>query len=226
MKQKTSGALLLRAALVLVLGSAVSRSVGVLYSAVATDIQYSASPLPSALYYLRQILAAVSYGGGIAATAASVSAGLGGAPAILHSGVLLADALAAFCIDAFSGAVSGAALPFAAIMNLSEWLFASLFVAVAYLTARRMTRRGRTPARICVVSAAFYLAGRLLLLTQYQLRFLKEVDFRPYPSEIVQICGEYLQFIFIYGGVISLSAVLFLPLFLPGNTEKHANTVQ
>jgi len=114
------GRLLWAAAGVIILCTLISRSAAVLYSFAATDILYAEGVLPDLLTFLRQFFAAAAFGAGIASvTAAAVRGGgrLTAAAAGIHIAVLLADALAAFLIDALSGAVRAALLPAAALMN-------------------------------------------------------------------------------------------------------------
>lgn len=216
---------LLRAVLVLVLGYALVRTAALLYSAAATDIRYAEGWIPDALYYLRRLLTALSFSAGIAASASLARDGCAGRVALLHGGILLLDACAAFLIDACSGAVSGAALWLAAAVNMGQWLSGVVFVAVNYLASSRAARRGYTLTRVCLVSSAFWLAGQLLLQSVSLFSFLAEVDFELRQIERLQIALEYLTTVLLHGGVPALASLLLLPLFsAPGECSARPSS--
>jgi len=204
------GRLLWAAAGVIILCTLISRSAAVLYSFAATDILYAEGVLPDLLTFLRQFFAAAAFGAGIASvTAAAVRGGgrLTAAAAGIHIAVLLADALAAFLIDALSGAVRAALLPAAALMNLGEWLFGALLAAIISVILRRMAQRGRDASRMLGTAALIHMGGRLALQMYAVTVFLIEVEFSPYASELTQIVGEVLGVLFMSGGVVWLSAL-------------------
>lgn len=181
-----------------------SRICAVLYSGAATNILYSETALPEVLSWLRQIFSAISFGGGVASVvyaAYTFGRSVAVGTAALHVCILLADVSAAFLIDAISGAVSGALLMVAALMNLGDWLFSALLVTVGALLVGRRARRGKGEAGALRLFALVYFSGRILLRLIYMVQFLVEVEFAPYSQEIVQMVGEILETCFISGAV-------------------------
>jgi len=211
MPDKNRRRFVITAVLIIALSALFSRLCGVFYSITATDILYAETFLPQLLEWGRDIFYAVSFGAGIASAAAAVFR-MGQKIALsvfgIHAAVLFADAASALLIDALTSAVSGGTLILAILVNLCEWLFAVLLAFVGYRCAVRFSKTGKkTLSYSLVCSSLICLAGWVLLRVIDILGFLIEVEFQPYTSEIVLILGEVLQTVFLYGGVVWISAV-------------------
>jgi len=224
MTDRSSRRRLVSCAAVLLITLAAARILGVLYARTATDIRYMETLFPTLLDYGRKALTTAAFGAGIAFTVYAVFSGKkreGRQMLFVHTGVLLADAAAAFSIDAVSGALRGAALPLAVLSVGAGWIWSVLLAVLGWLFARRISRRGGTPERAVLTSSAGYMAGRLLMETVYLMQFLLEVEFAPYPEEIAVIAGEFLSIVVLHGGITFLAACLCNWLFFSRNrTEK------
>lgn len=197
------------AAALLLLPVLLARGVSIVNSFLATDIRYMDTVWPTVLYYLRQLFSVLAFGVSFAALAAGTfrfGRKCGTAVFFLSAGILFADTVAAFLIDAVSGTVSGGMLLLALFSGLGSWLFGAALLLIARLVAGRCAGKDRTMKQAVFLSAIFCMAGRLLLETVYLLQFLFEVEFLPYASEIVVIAGEYLSIVFFYGGMVWLTA--------------------
>lgn len=221
---------LLAGALFLLVPLVAARVVSVLYSYAATDVLYMTTALPTALFWIKRILSVIAFGGGIALTvsAAFRFGGKCGAAAFgIHASLLFLDFMTAFLIDVLSGAVSSAGVLLAFLVGFADCIWCVLFSLIAWRAACRLLKKNGTSARAAFIGAVFYMAGRLLLKLLYQLDFLIDVEFLPYPEEIAAIVGDLLAIVAFDGGVLWLAAlgILFLLRRIDCKNEKFTNNL-
>ncbi len=207
-----------------------SRLVSVFYSYAATDILYMTTALPTVLFWMRRVLTVIAFGAGVAAIVSAVfrfGARCGAGVFGIHAVVLFLDFLTAFLIDAISGAVSGGSAVAALLVGFSSFAWNALFSFIAWASASRCRKKGKTAERALTFGAVWYMAGRLFLELLYLLDFLIEVEFLPYPEEIAVIVGEFLGIIVLDGGAVWFSALLFAFLFrrIGRKNEKFTNNL-
>jgi len=199
---------------------------GVAYSYLATDIVYSGSALYTVSYALGLLLSPVLFGlaaGGVILCCGAGSVSRGGRMLLLGGGVYLADGVAKVLIDLSAGAVHTGMLWAAILSSGLEALFCIWMLTVAFLYGRSAAAGRLSPVRACVYAALVHMAGRMLGETVYLIRFLIDVDFLPYASEIVQIIGSYLQIAALHGGVAGLTMWGVCRVFLRKNADTGEN---
>ncbi len=198
---------LAKTALILLLLFVAARTVGVVNSFVATDIAYENTAWPTVLYYLKLVFAVAAFGVGVGAMVLI--------PRkrwhlwLVFAGISFADGVAAFLIDALSGTVTKDLLAPAALSCFGNWLLAGGLMALAACIIQKRSSRPGT----LFVSSLVYMGGRLLMETLYLVQFLVEVEFAPYPREILSILSEYGEILLLYGGVAYLAAFVTHRLF-------------
>lgn len=216
MNKATTNRLLFWAAGLLLLCTAFSRTCGVLYSIVATDVLYAETFLPTLCTVCKQLFDAAIFGVGIAAMLAARTLfskkAARGVLALLCAALFI-DALSAFLVDALTGSVARSMLPLAALVDLGKWLANALsaFLAYAAIALAQKKNFSLSRARITAVLACMLVSAVSLLVNI--ILFLIEVEFAPYAEEIRQIALEIWQLIYADGAAVWAVSAISAPLF-------------
>lgn len=197
-----------KTALILCVNFAIfARSVGILYSVLATDVAYSSGILCRILPSVRQLLSALSYTAAAGGAVLEISCGRSRLPAVLYYlAVLLADGAAVILYDYFSGVLDGRML-LAILYRTGLILYSVAAILLGCTISKFMLKRGFSTVRASMAAALLPIAVDLISVIWRCITSLIEWDFLPYSSEVISMTLEIVA-VLISGVLSALLAVL------------------
>ena len=182
------------------------------YSAVATDILYMEGALPSILSGARSVLLWLSILVTVVAFSTLACGRSEKAPtgmAWIFTLIVFADAAGVFLTDLCGGAFRENILVWLGLaVDIGTFLLEGAFVWLVYSIARRCP----TPEKAVLWTSLLHMGWRLAMETVYLIQFLIDVDFSPYPKEILSILRSYGGIVLWQGVVLFLASTLICRL--------------
>ena len=197
---------------------AIKRILRVLYAALASDVLYSASPLPEVLFWISVTLEmlALALAVGTVAVAVKDGARKGAALFGLFVGVLLLDGITAFLIDLWQHNIAGVEA-YAALNLLLQAAEPAAVLAGGFLLAVLFRRTGKTDAGRCMLTvgvlSAIYTAVRLAVVLTDVIAFFRLYRY-PTAAEITSMITDAVSVLLLCGVVFFGASFLTVRIWL------------
>ena len=197
---------------------AIKRILRVLYAALASDVLYSASPLPEVLFWVSVTLEmlALALAVGTITVAVKDGARKGAALLGLFVGVLLLDGIIAFLIDLWQHNIAGIEA-YAALNLLLQTAEPAAVLLGGFILAVLFGRTGKTDAGRCILSvgtvSALYTAARLAVVLTDVIAFFRVYRY-PTAAEITAMITDAVSVLLLCGVVFFGASFLTVRIWL------------
>lgn len=197
---------------------AIKRILRVLYAALASDVLYSASPLPEVLFWVSVTLEmlALALAVGTITVAVKDGARKGAALLGLFVGVLLLDGIIAFLIDLWQHNIAGIEA-YAALNLLLQTAEPAAVLLGGFILAVLFGRTGKTDAGRCMLSvgtvSALYTATRLAVVLTDVIAFFRVYRY-PTAAEITAMITDAVSVLLLCGVVFFGASFLTVRIWL------------